>query len=152
MNLKIFYIGKPSVGAVKQMEAHYLKMIAAFSRIEPVSVFTKNIEKAQKAGRDAARAAYTEAFSPHLGGAFTIALDERGKMPDSPGFARWLDADRPVHLFIGGAYGLEADFTARCDRALSLSSMTLSHELARLVLLEQCYRGLSILAGHPYHK
>lgn len=152
MNLRIFYIGKPPSGPVAGLEAHYLKMIAAFARPELTPVFTKNIEKAQKTGREAARAAYTQAFAAHVSGAFCIALDERGKTPDSPGFAKLIDSDRPVHFFIGGAYGLEEGFVARCDAALALSKLTLSHELARLVLLEQCYRGLSIQNAHPYHK
>ncbi|MGE4295777.1 MAG: 23S rRNA (pseudouridine(1915)-N(3))-methyltransferase RlmH [Campylobacterales bacterium] len=152
MTLRVFYIAKASGGAVAQLEAHYQKMISAFGRIELIPIFNKTLEKAQKAGREAARAAYTQALAPHLAGAFCVAMDERGKTPDSPGFAKLIDVDRPVHLMIGGAYGLEESFVGRCDAAVSLSRMTLSHELARLVLLEQCYRALSILNSHPYHK
>lgn len=85
-----------------------------------------------------------------------VALDERGKSYRSEDWARWLGRvleEREALVFlIGGAYGLADKVLRRADRRLSLSSFTLGHELALLVLLEQLYRAFTILSGEPYHK
>jgi 23S rRNA (pseudouridine1915-N3)-methyltransferase len=65
---------------------------------------------------------------------------------------RWLIASRSVALVIGGSSGLDASFLARADRRWSLGPLTLPHELARVIVLEQLYRGFTILRGEPYHK
>ena len=90
------------------------------------------------------------------GNAVAIALSREGEQEDSSGFAermaRWQREARDVTFVIGGASGLDESVFDRCDGRLSLSSWTLPHELARLVLLEQIYRAGSILRGEPYHK
>jgi 23S rRNA (pseudouridine1915-N3)-methyltransferase len=65
---------------------------------------------------------------------------------------RWLIASRPVALLIGGSNGLDASLLARAESRWSLSPLTLPHELARVVVLEQLYRAFTILRGEPYHK
>jgi 23S rRNA (pseudouridine1915-N3)-methyltransferase len=84
--------------------------------------------------------------------AFVSLLDDRGQAYDSDAFARWLEARRQggldVCFVIGGAFGIELE---RCDHRLSLGPMTLPHQLARVVLLEQLFRAHKILAGEPYH-
>lgn len=85
-----------------------------------------------------------------------IALTRTGRAEDSNRFARrvgaWQQAGRDTALVIGGAFGLDAAVVERSDAQLSLSPLTLPHELARLVLLEQLYRAATILNGEPYHK
>ncbi|MBD3239812.1 MAG: 23S rRNA (pseudouridine(1915)-N(3))-methyltransferase RlmH, partial [Chitinivibrionales bacterium] len=75
---------------------------------------------------------------------------------DSRGFAAWLDKRRrermPTVFMIGGAYGLDPALVAESNEALSLSTLTFSHDIALVVLLEQIYRAFTILYGHPYHK
>ena len=65
---------------------------------------------------------------------------------------RWLIASRPVALVIGGSNGLDPSLLARAHSRWSLGPLTLPHELARVVVLEQLYRALTILRGEPYHK
>ncbi len=89
-------------------------------------------------------------------GAFVIALDEQGKGMTSEEVAAFLghhmlDGTAEMVLIIGGAYGLSPAVRERAQRILSLSSMTLTHQMARLFLLEQLYRGLTILRNEPYH-
>ena len=63
-----------------------------------------------------------------------------------------LRSERGVHFVIGGAFGLEEGFKRECRFSLSLSALTLPHDLARLVLAEQLYRAGTILRNEPYHK
>ena len=85
-----------------------------------------------------------------------MALDERGTLLDSVELARLVatarDAGRELVFCIGGDEGLDASVRDRARKVLALSRMTLPHRLARLVLMEQLYRTVSILRGEPYHK
>lgn len=85
-----------------------------------------------------------------------VALDERGKVHDTRGFAgrieQWQLDGRDVCLVIGGPDGHAGDMRQRADELLSLSRMTLPHGLARVVLVEQLYRAWTVMSGHPYHR
>jgi 23S rRNA (pseudouridine1915-N3)-methyltransferase len=84
--------------------------------------------------------------------AFVSILDRQGERFDSIAFSRFLEArrqsGRDLCFVIGGPFGLTLD---RVDHRISLGDITLPHQLARVVLLEQLYRGHKILAGEPYH-
>lgn len=87
---------------------------------------------------------------------FVVGLDERGLALDSKNLAarlgQWFDdPGRQPCFVLGGPFGVSPEVKARFDLALSLGPLTLPHELARTVLLEQLYRAVTILAGHPYH-
>lgn len=115
--------------------AHYEKLLGRHCRLELVEL--------RDAGRLPGRV-------PDR--AFTVLLDDDGASFDSVGFSRFLEERRMSGLdlcfVVGGAYG-EAGIEP--DQRLSLGPMTLPHQLARVVLLEQLYRAHSILAGEPYH-
>jgi 23S rRNA (pseudouridine1915-N3)-methyltransferase len=89
-------------------------------------------------------------------GAVCVALDERGRDWTSVQLAdalrRWRDDAQPVAFVIGGADGLDDSFKRDAQVLLRLSSLTLPHALARVLLLEQLYRAWSLLANHPYHR
>lgn len=85
-----------------------------------------------------------------------LGLDERGRTLSSKGFAAalrsWLeDPTRRPCFILGGAYGLSEEVRLRCQGLISLGPMTLPHEMARVVLLEQLYRAMTILRGTSYH-
>jgi len=88
--------------------------------------------------------------------AWTIALDVTGEQLDSEGLAdyvrRHVEIHRDLAFVIGGPVGLAPELLASCNARLSLSPLTLPHELARVVLLEQLYRAMTILGGERYHK
>jgi len=89
-------------------------------------------------------------------GATLIALDERGKSVSTQGLsvmlAGWMrDGSHPAFA-IGGADGLDPEVKERADKIVSLSALTLPHQLVRVVLAEQIYRAWTILARHPYHR
>ncbi len=114
---------------------HYQKLLARHTRLELVEV------------REQERVARR---LPE--GAFTSLLELGGERLDSIGFSRFLEerriSGRDLCFVIGGPFGLELD---QVDHRLCLGNMTLPHQLARVVLLEQIYRGHKILAGEPYH-
>lgn len=90
-------------------------------------------------------------------GATIVLLDAAGKQHTSAEFAKWLARERDrgirdVIFLCGGAEGFPETLRARVNAKISLSSLTMPHELARVILAEQVYRGFAILAGHPYPK
>jgi len=89
-------------------------------------------------------------------GAAVIALDERGIDVDTRAFATrlraWLDAPEPTVFVIGGPDGLDEALKRRAAARIRLSSLTLPHALAQVMLCEQIYRAATLLTGHPYHR
>ncbi len=89
-------------------------------------------------------------------GAYVVALDVLGKSLGTPQLSkrmsRWQENVKPVYILIGGPDGLAEGCLRRADERWSLSELTLPHPLVRIVLIEQLYRGWTILQNHPYHK
>lgn len=89
-------------------------------------------------------------------GARLVVLDERGEQMSSTEFASFLSRSRDqgiqdLAFAIGGAYGFTDSFRNQAFKAISLSRMTLTHQMVRVFLLEQIYRGFTIINGEPYH-
>jgi 23S rRNA (pseudouridine1915-N3)-methyltransferase len=89
--------------------------------------------------------------------AVTVILDERGESLTSANFAGrlqgWRAEDRPATVFIiGGADGLAASLRGKANRTIAFGTATWPHQLVRIMLLEQIYRAVTILSGHPYHR
>jgi len=87
---------------------------------------------------------------------YTVLLDERGKTYNSIEFSKWLDhkinvANVRICFIIGGAYGFSNEFKNKADELISFSKMTMSHQLIRLVFMEQLYRAFTIHNKLPYH-
>jgi 23S rRNA (pseudouridine1915-N3)-methyltransferase len=88
---------------------------------------------------------------------YVIALAINGKMMNSVDFSKLLDQNLTYHqgdmvFIIGGSYGLSEEVMSRANQKISFSKMTFPHQLMRLILMEQIYRGFMILKHHPYHK
>lgn len=88
---------------------------------------------------------------------YIVTLEERGELYDSPKFSKWLfkileNKAEKVFFVIGGASGHGDEVLAAKKEMISLSPMTFPHKLARVILVEQLYRAISIKNGHPYHK
>mgnify|MGYP002623956111 CR=1 FL=1 len=88
-------------------------------------------------------------------GDIVVLLDERGQQMRSIEFARWIEkkqlSARRLVFVIGGPYGFSNSVYERADEQISLSKMTFSHQMVRLVFVEQLYRGCTIIRGEPYH-
>jgi len=146
MRFRVIVAGKPALGYAKTAVDDYLKRIGRHGAYELTNV---------KAGdREAVSARLLEASA----GCYRIALDERGETPTTRKLAERMDAlemageVKTVAFLIGAADGHTSGLRKDCDMILSLSSMTMQHELALVVLLEQLYRLATIKAGSPYHR
>jgi 23S rRNA (pseudouridine1915-N3)-methyltransferase len=103
------------------------------------------------------KAEEARALLARVEGGTMVALDETGKSPKSDAFAHfnegWRDGGtRNLFYIIGGADGLDASVVQHAQMALAFGAMTLPHQIARIVLSEQLYRAMTLLAGHPYHR
>ncbi|CAA6804740.1 MAG: LSU m3Psi1915 methyltransferase RlmH [uncultured Sulfurovum sp.] len=153
MKINIYIVDKKSKDKLyAPLIEHYIKIAKPFAKVEVFEIYTKEINKAHDISTEAAQKSYTLAFNQHLNAAYNIALDPASKDVDSFGFSNLLKDRGVVNFFIGGAYGLESDFLGQCNKSISLGKITMSHKLAKIVLLEQIFRGLTILNNHPYHK
>ncbi len=149
MQIDVFSIQK-TADDYPQIE-QYSKMCSAWANVKNVNKFNSTIAKAQTLGKESAQKAYDEAYAPHSSG-YCVGLDEKGVELDSMDFAKLLANQTKISFFIGGAYGHSENFKQKMNKLVSLSRLTLAHKIAKLMLFEQIYRGLSINANHPYHK
>lgn len=123
-------------------------------RLAKTTKFSHVILREKGDSADAVKANATKVLQPHIDGDQVVMIfDERGKSHTSVGLAKRLSSVRPRKLtaVIGTSYGLAAGVLDTADRLVSLGPLTLPHELARVVALEQLYRSETILANHPYH-
>ena len=153
MKINIYIIDKKSKEKLyTPLIEHYLKIAKPFAKVEVFEIYTKDNNKAHDISTEASQKSYTVALNQYLGGAYNIALDPASKEVDSFDFSKLLKDRGLVNFYIGGAYGLESHFLGQCNKSISLGKITMSHKLAKVVLLEQIFRGLTILNNHPYHK
>jgi 23S rRNA (pseudouridine1915-N3)-methyltransferase len=153
LEFRILWAGRRSPAEWEALCAPYLRRIAAWHPIEERAIRCRTA--AGDPGRRRAEADALAAAAPRDG--LWIALDRRGRALDSERFSglvgRWRQEwSRPVVFFLGSDLGLDPGLVARCRQRMSLGPLTLPHSLARLVLLEQLYRALSILEGIQYHR
>ncbi len=152
-----------SVGRLKEpfykaAAAEYAKRLSRYMKLaEHEAKDEKAPERLSEAEADAVKRREGEALLSHIGDSdYVIALDLGAKQLSSEGFAALLDRlamERgDIAFCIGGSLGLHANVLERANMRLSLSEMTLCHQLARVVLLEQLYRACKISAGETYHK
>ena len=127
-------------------------MISRFAKVEDIEIFPKDVTKAHTISPEASKKAYSKAFEPYITKDYCISLHPDGKLINSFEFSKLLNDKISIKFFVGGAYGLEDGFLKKSDAVISLGKITMSHKIAKAVLLEQIYRGFSILSNHPYHK
>ena len=144
MKLTVAWIGKTKNAAIQSLTDEYLKRLRQYSEAEGVSLRDEAalLKLCGRDGRGLRRG--------------LVLLDCRGKQLSSEELARFLRERHernpvPLVFAIGPADGFSEDARQRADFVLSLGKMTLAHELARAVVLEQLYRAFTILKGHPYH-
>ena len=154
MKLSVLAVGHRQPAWVNDGCAEYLKRMPrelplTVSEIKPEPRGSKTRE--QLLGAEKARIREALAASSRI-----VVLDEKGDDLTTLKLARrlevWMQDGRDVALLIGGADGLDEEFKQQADDKLRLSSLTLPHGMARLLLCEQLYRAVSVLKNHPYHR
>ena len=152
MRIRILWVGKTQEEWVRRGIEEYAGRIR---RYLPLEIGEAREEKGAQveAGREAECLRLMKAMPKN---ARLILLDERGDELTSPQFAAFLGAERDhgtgeLVFAVGGAYGFSEAFRARAAKTLALSRMTFTHQMVRIFLLEQIYRGFTILNGEPYH-
>ena len=139
--------------AMREAADDYLRRLGRYAGVREVEVREASREPTVPAQRDAEAARLAQRMPA---GSRVVALAREGKGWTSAELARRMDewrlAARPVTFVIGGSHGLAPGFLERADARWSLGPLTLPHELARVVVLEQLYRAFTILQGEPYHK
>ena len=142
--IRIIAVGKMKDKRLADLADDFLRRLRPMAPVEVVELKDSQIEKE---GRE-----MVSKLSSTQGNTLVVAMDEKGNDLTSEGFAQLLGKHGSITLLIGGADGLGAAARKRADITLKLSSMTWTHEMARVLLIEQIYRGFSILNGHPYHR
>ena len=166
MKIKIAWIGKTKEPALQALTEDYLRRISRYVPVEGIAlrdemVLLEICGRASSARLSAKSSPGDSSSAKHrkpAGGVKStlVLMDSRGKEFSSEQFAQFLGdyQDRnplPLVFAVGAADGFSEDARAAAQFTISLGRMTLAHELARVVLLEQVYRAFTILKGHPYH-
>ena len=151
MKIKVAWIGKTKEAAIHALSDEYLKRISRYVPIEGVSLRDEEALLSLCGRLERSKAGRITSVKSTL-----VLMDSRGKQMSSEEFAGFLREyqDRnplPLVLAIGPADGFREAARTAAQHTISLGKMTLAHELARVVLLEQVYRAFTIIKGHPYH-
>ena len=152
MRLKLLWVGKTQESWVRSGIEEYAGRVRRYA---PLEILEAREEKG--AAATAMRERECERLARLLPkGARLVLLDERGEGMSSPELAGFLSKNRDqgvsdLVFAIGGAYGFTDGFRGQAFKAISLSRMTLTHQMVRVFLLEQIYRGFTIMNGEPYH-
>lgn len=149
VKVKVAWIGKTKEPAIQSLTDEYLKRIARYAEVEGLAVKDEaavlaRAERGANQGKDGGKQRHR-----------LVLLDSRGKQFSSEELAAFLEREQvhavPLLFAIGGSDGFSEEARRQAALTLSLGKMTLPHELARVVVLEQLYRAFTILKKHPYH-
>ena len=155
IKISVFYIAKNAKDLSDTLCGEFATLLKSFNiELDFKNLFSKSIQESQKPDAQEAKKSYSQAFYKVFKNTnqYRIALTPQGKFLDSFKFSQILDKKSEIAFFIGGAYGLENEFLQKCHTQISLSNLTFSHKIAKIVLSEQIYRGFCLLNNHPYHK
>jgi 23S rRNA (pseudouridine1915-N3)-methyltransferase len=143
MKIRLVMLGKTRRPEVRALFDDYVRRIGHYAEIEVNELRDKSAAALRKLKIDP--------------GATVVLLDAAGKQHTSQSFARWLGdlrdrGMRELCFYCGAAEGFPSELRRSAAQRISLSTLTMPHEFARVVLAEQIYRAFAILAGHPYPK
>jgi len=156
MHIKFLWVGKTKNSSIQSLLSDYLERIR---HLVPCEVIEARDISRRRSLRDAERIAREgDELTRHIPeSGRLVALDETGTQYTSENFARWLQSEqntgvRAITFVIGGPEGLAPVISRKAHLVLSMGKMTWTHEMCRVLLLEQVYRALCIMRNIPYHK
>jgi 23S rRNA (pseudouridine1915-N3)-methyltransferase len=144
VKINVAWIGKTKEPAIRALTEEYLRRISRYAEVAGLALKDEAAILSLARGERQNKERYK-----------LVLLDSRGKQLSSEEFAEFIEREQlsavPLLFAIGGSDGFNEEARLRAGAALSLGKMTLPHELARVVLVEQIYRAFTILKNHPYH-
>lgn len=154
MRLDLICVGRLKERHWREAAEEYRKRLGPYARVTVTEVPDRDVTADETRALEAEAAGILKAIPD---GATVVALDIGGKARASEELAAWLEAHGTagrshVVFVVGGAAGLHPRVLDRADEPISLGPLTLPHQLARVVLLEQLYRAFRIIKGEPYHR
>lgn len=159
MNITLITVGKIKEKYLREAIEEYSKRLSRYCRLNIIEVQDeKTPENASEKEEQQIKDKEGTALLKHIkDNVYVIALDLKGKMLSSEELSEFIkdlgvNGDSNVAFIIGGSLGLSAEVLKRADYRLCFSKMTFPHQLMRVILLEQIYRGYRIMNGEPYHK
>ncbi len=155
MNLRIIWPGKTKDESLRRLQNRYLEKIVRIVRCEIIE--TRAAKGIDEKFVHRILEVEAESVEQNLGDGLIVCLCDKGKEMTSLDLARFLErqgsgSGRPLTFVVGGFVGLAERLLRRADLLLALSRMTFSHELSRIILLEQLYRSLTLIKGQRYAK
>ncbi len=154
MRITLIQLGKTRFPYLQEGISDYHKRIQHYINFDEITIpdvkNTKNLSTEEVRKKEGDQILKIVDKSAHL-----VLLDEKGKQGSSEEFADFvkksMNSGRDIVLLIGGAYGFSQDVYSRANDKISLSKMTFSHQMVRLIFAEQLYRAMTIIKGEPYH-
>ena len=145
MRIKLLWVGKTKERPIAEGVEKYIKLLGRYARVEVSEVKEHRTGSAHSRVKREGQRILAQAKKGF------VLLDERGRGLTSIEFASWLKGKSGAEFVIGGPYGVADEVRQGAGDMLSLSPMTLTHEMSRLLLVEQIYRAMNIIKGGGYH-
>lgn len=155
MKLKIIAIGKTHKSFLIEGEQEYLKRLKKYIPVEKIEI--PDLKNAKKLTQDQIKEKEGELLLQKVDqNGLVVLLDENGQMYGSVKFSNWMQDKmnrgyKHIYFLIGGTYGFSDAVYQRANEKISLSKMTFSHQMIRMLFTEQLYRAFTILNNEPYH-
>jgi 23S rRNA (pseudouridine1915-N3)-methyltransferase len=151
MKIALFVVGKTSFPYIQQGIEDYSKRLSRWIDFEIFTIKDSKLQYAELIKKQEAEYLHSKIQEQD----YVILLDERGKKHNSLQFSeqlsRWQENNKKIIFIIGGAYGFDKSIYARANESISFSEMTFSHQVIRLMYMEQLYRAFTIKHRLPYH-
>ncbi len=155
MKIKLILIGKTDSDYLKTGVEEYVKRLTHYIGFEMIVV--PDLKNTKKLSIQQQKQKEGELITKHIQpGDHVVLLDENGKEFSSPEFAAFIEKQslsglKTLVFVIGGPYGFSEEIYKTGNRKIALSRMTFSHQMVRLIFVEQLYRAMTIIKGEPYH-
>ena len=155
MKIKLICIGKTHKSFLEEGEFEYLNRLKHYVATEKIEI--PDLKNAKNLSQEQIKTAEGKELLSKLGTTdVLVLLDENGKILSSVDFSQFVQSQmnqglKTLVFFIGGAYGFSEEVYQRANFKISLSKMTFSHQMIRMIFFEQLYRAMTILRGEPYH-
>ncbi len=149
------FTGKTEESYLKEGIEIYTKRIKHYIPLE-IRIIGELIKKSKLSSSKANKRESQKLISALDSSSYLVLMDEKGETFSSEGFAKFIEkltvhGYKEIVFVTGGAFGFPDEFYSKANKIVSLSGMTFTHQMTRLILVEQIYRAMTIIRGEPYH-